>query len=103
VVVFPLFRDQAKVITAAPAAVAVKAVPLLFGVAAVAVAPAMQLNAPVAIASTVVMAVHPIQVLPAQCRAAVVADRKQQQLLAVLAVLAFASFTSGDSYGLRNR
>ena len=97
-----LFSDQAKAITAAQPAV-LMTVPLHFGVAVAVAAPAMQLNALAAIASTVVMALLPIPVLPAQCRVVVAVDREQQQLLAVLAVLAFVLFTSGDSYGLRNR
>jgi hypothetical protein len=97
-----LLADQAKVITAAQPAVLLP-VPLLFGAVAVAVAPTMQLNALAAIASTVVMAVHLTPAPLHPYRVVAVADREQQQLLAVLAVLAFASFTSGDSYGLRNR
>jgi hypothetical protein len=97
-----LLADQVKAITAAQPAV-LMTVPLHFGVAVAVAAPAMQLNALAAIASTVVMALLPIPVLPAQCRVVVAVDREQQQLLAVLAVLAFVLFTSGDSYGLRNR
>jgi hypothetical protein len=80
-------------------------VPLLFGVAAVAVvaqmAPPLKMLA--VIASTVVMAVHPTPAPLHPYQAVVVARPIKQQLLAVLAVLAFVSFTSGDDYGLRNR
>jgi cytochrome bd-type quinol oxidase subunit 2 len=97
-----LLADQAKAITAAQPAVLMPAL-LHFGVVVVVAAPAMQLNALAVIASTVVMALLPIPVLPAQCRVVVAVDRKQPQLPVVLAVLAFVSSTSGDDYGLRNR
>jgi hypothetical protein len=105
VAVFPLLRGQAKVITAAQPVVMAAAVPLLFGVAVVAVvaqmAPPLKMLA--VIASTVVMAVHPTPAPLHPYQAVVVARPIKQQLLAVLAVLAFVSFTSGDYYGLRNR
>jgi hypothetical protein len=106
VALIPILRGQVKVITAAaPATPAVVAVPLLFGVAAVAAAAQMvpPLNMLAVTASTVVMAVHPTPAPLHPYRAAAAVLPIKQQLLAVLAVLAFASFTSGDSHGLRNR
>jgi len=49
------------------------------------------------------MAVHPTPAPLHPYQAVVAARPIKQQLLAVLAVLAFVSFTSGDDYGLRNR
>jgi hypothetical protein len=100
-----LFSAQAKAITVGPAVLpVVAAAALLSGVVVVVVVPLQPLpNALAAIVSTVVMAVHltPAPLHPYRAAAAVLPVK--QQLLAVLAVLAFASFTSGDSYGLRNR
>jgi hypothetical protein len=97
---------QAEVITAAPLATpAMVAAALPFGVVAVAAVAQMAppLNMLAVTASTVVMAVHPTPAPLHPYRAAAAVLPIKQQLLAVLAVLAFASFTSGDSHGLRNR
>jgi hypothetical protein len=49
------------------------------------------------------MALHLIPALQHQCPVVVAVDPTKQQSPVVLAVLVFASFTSGDRYGLCNR
>jgi hypothetical protein len=100
-----LLATAAAAITVGPAVLAVlAAAALLSGAVAVAVVLLQPLpNALAAIASTVVMAVRLTPAPLHPYRVVVVVLPVKQQLLAVLAVLAFASFTSGDSYGLRNR